>query len=923
MKTEMPDDERRSALLDLLSEYRLKQTATDIWSTRERLCLASSVLRSGDQNWVSVSRAIRPFGECNRPNDWFSQKNCALQYADLLEKVESPKRKRGERGEIDTPGALIVRKLTLERIEELKKIIQEEQQRHKRCRRDIELLRAGQIDDRLEELLKQIQDEQRAKEIAEQELQKWAKERELQQAALRAAARPSSKTKKMSSRYLQEVQRSSSQSEHSEPDSMLGSPLSVEVEDPPSPPSQGTPEVERPCTPQRKVVSPLPHATPSTPPTPPAISTSLLTSLLKSPTPSSPVSSVSGLCSLTPSPVHQHKEQSSPRSHLTPSFFNPSAARQLATGTLSPSTTSSTVPRFSPTCTTVDTSRPSSVQMSPHSATSSAPTLSKLLELPPSTPGGCLPSLPFLTASPSVSSPVASQETTSSPLESSNSMDTTADDASVPCLVSSPVKLSVEEVTAPLVAEPSETPCEIPAVETVESEPEPFPAPEEPMEVTEDVPEDTSPSEVETKVEPKEEDMEEDEDQAISPAGEADSMVETVASEEMVVETVIEDSLSSGPNVDDDKESVQSDPEHGTGADQETKPESEGGKEASEIPAEHVCSESESKDKDDKDDIDEQLVADESDSVKDALKSETNDDELPPESPDAPLKKDEQTQEGDVPEDHQPTADEDDDDAEESKDAWAPGTVSSPSPAGETMSNLDEPQSEDMDDDKLKDDKSSIDDAKTPETPSGTEPDTKDDGSQHIESGTEDGTGELSKHLLGGSVTDSVPNSPASVLQGEDSEVFRDYKVWKKSIMLVWRAAANHKYANVFLHPVTDEMAPGYHSIVYRPMDLLTIKKNIESGYIKTTLEFQRDMMLMFQNAIMYNSSDHDVFQMAIEMQKEVMGHIQDFLATQLMVKTTETKSLRGRDGREKKVEFGKDDKEGESTPSFLLEALN
>uniref|UniRef100_A0A0K8RCB3 Putative bromodomain-containing protein n=1 Tax=Ixodes ricinus TaxID=34613 RepID=A0A0K8RCB3_IXORI len=79
-------------------------------------------------------------------------------------------------------------------------------------------------------------------------------------------------------------------------------------------------------------------------------------------------------------------------------------------------------------------------------------------------------------------------------------------------------------------------------------------------------------------------------------------------------------------------------------------------------------------------------------------------------------------------------------------------------------------------------------------------------------------------------------------------------------------------------------------------MDLMTIKKNIESGYIKTTLQFQRDMMLMFQNAIMYNSSDHDVFHMAIEMQKEVMGHIQDFLATQLMVKSTETKSLRGRD---------------------------
>lgn len=106
-------------------------------------------------------------------------------------------------------------------------------------------------------------------------------------------------------------------------------------------------------------------------------------------------------------------------------------------------------------------------------------------------------------------------------------------------------------------------------------------------------------------------------------------------------------------------------------------------------------------------------------------------------------------------------------------------------------------------------------------------------------------------------------------------------------------------------------------------MDLLTIKKNIESGYIKTTLEFQRDMMLMFQNAIMYNSSDHDVFHMAIEMQKEVMGHIQDFLATQLMVKSTETKSLRGRerDGREKKLDSTRDEKEEEKKKKVVLQA--
>ena len=46
------------------------------------------VLRSGDQNWVSVSRQMKPFAEALRPSDWFSQKNCALQYNLLLEKAE-------------------------------------------------------------------------------------------------------------------------------------------------------------------------------------------------------------------------------------------------------------------------------------------------------------------------------------------------------------------------------------------------------------------------------------------------------------------------------------------------------------------------------------------------------------------------------------------------------------------------------------------------------------------------------------------------------------------------------------------------------------------------------------------------------------------------------------------------------------------
>ncbi|KAJ7392357.1 Bromodomain-containing protein 8 [Desmophyllum pertusum] len=150
----------------------------------------------------------------------------------------------------------------------------------------------------------------------------------------------------------------------------------------------------------------------------------------------------------------------------------------------------------------------------------------------------------------------------------------------------------------------------------------------------------------------------------------------------------------------------------------------------------------------------------------------------------------------------------------------------------------------------------------------------------------------LDRARMGGS--ESVPGSPASqISQGssDEHEALQAQKTWKKSIMLVWRAAANHKYANVFLHPVTDDEAPGYHSVVFRPMDLLTIKKNIENGTIRTTSEFQRDMMLMFQNALMYNSADHDVYRMAEEMRDDVMEQIQSYIATQIMV---DSKMLRG-----------------------------
>ncbi|XP_033307227.1 bromodomain-containing protein 8 [Bombus bifarius] len=102
-----------------------------------------------------------------------------------------------------------------------------------------------------------------------------------------------------------------------------------------------------------------------------------------------------------------------------------------------------------------------------------------------------------------------------------------------------------------------------------------------------------------------------------------------------------------------------------------------------------------------------------------------------------------------------------------------------------------------------------------------------------------------------------------------------DYRAWKKAVMLVYNRLATHKYASVFLRPITEDQAPGYHSVIFRPMDLSTIKKNIDNGTIRSTMHFQRDVMLMFQNAIMYNKHDTFIYKMAVSMQEECLQHMQ------------------------------------------------
>uniref|UniRef100_A0A8B9SKW4 Bromo domain-containing protein n=1 Tax=Anas platyrhynchos TaxID=8839 RepID=A0A8B9SKW4_ANAPL len=91
----------------------------------------------------------------------------------------------------------------------------------------------------------------------------------------------------------------------------------------------------------------------------------------------------------------------------------------------------------------------------------------------------------------------------------------------------------------------------------------------------------------------------------------------------------------------------------------------------------------------------------------------------------------------------------------------------------------------------------------------------------------------------------------------------------------IFLCACPCRYSGPFLKAVSEKQAPGYRDVVKRPMDLTSIKRNLSKGHIQSMAQFQCSLMLMFQNAVMYNSCNHHVHRMALEMQREVLEQMQ------------------------------------------------
>ncbi|XP_060075496.1 bromodomain-containing protein 8-like [Ylistrum balloti] len=633
------------------------QGPLEVWSLRERLALACSVLRSGDQNWVSVSRAIRPYGEAHRTPESFSQKNCALQYAELLEKAETPKRKRGDRGEIETPGIQIIRKLSIERMEELKKKVTEQQQRYKKLKKEMESIRSGQMDDKLGEIWQQMQMEKKAAEEAKQMERKLAEEAE--------ANKPRKGTV---SRLFAEQGNTMVDVENikQEPNTEAAPILATEG------PSSSS--VNPSLTLKTDITTPVEEKQKST------AASDLLSSLLQS-------------------------------KHYTVNQLEAELKQELHAQQLAAKAASKTATPQAPPIKEDDDPASSTEDSSSSYAT---PTIPKLLDKP-----GHHGQLDEDTPQVDVTS------------GATDSGSVATDDPTLDIMVPEEVVTEEEE--------------------------------EEKNEITTEEDEDTRDSTIDV--------MSKDDEMSIHK-----------------VEDIPEDSTESADinsssfiNVDDEISIKEEEPLS---------------------PTSSVSSK-----------------LSESDNFRNVVRRRGR----------------------------------------------------GRSRGGRRPSRR--PRRALHDDDRKDDSMSRLSDGDT----------TEEDDDLASSSLNQGGTS--------GTFSESIPNSPLS--HCSDTEDEKNWKNWKKSIMLVWKSAASHKYANVFMHPVTEDIAPGYSSIVFRPMNLGTIKKNVEAGIIRTTAEFQRDVMLMFTNAIMYNSSNHNVYKMAVEMYHDVMQHIEQYVSTQLMVQSTDTKHLR------------------------------
>ncbi|XP_075227014.1 bromodomain containing 8 isoform X2 [Lycorma delicatula] len=932
-------------------DTNMKRVHIENWSTKEKLALASSVLRSGDQNWMSVSRVIRTLGEPNRPPDWFSQKQCAVQYDLLLNNVGTPKRKKrnekAHENNVDTPGETIVRKLTQERMEELKMLMAEYRTLYLKEKREYDDINLGKADDKLNDIMHKLEYCEKHEDDEEAAFIKQLHEKKQKEA------------ERISALHLS--------TDHSHPHTPVEvkptSPLLTSLLQSPSPVL-----LHRSTGP---TISSLLHSAPPVPPVLPVRSSANTTST------STTLSKLLETPAMIHLPVSDSDNSTSPSKSIL--SRSPVAGAGVVTEQPPPHVSSSRIDQ-------VQHQRPYRPQFKQHSPQQQQEPVVKLenklekkeldevdeelrdppvttttkieenitnikVEVDELTPVILDEAMEVVTNIESEAEPVeiivetaqqqpASMEnkiktevpdevivesdTTHNQTGESDLLDDQIDDLceldshAVEMIVVGPNQSGVISVHHDGSNENLED--EVSVGISPSNDDTCHPITPSDVDIKEETIEITS-SELELAADGKL-DLLSDEPSVILSSNENNTEIEDA--NKLLVETMVKSlgdvsasemkQIIEGAEVIVESDAIDGDSAHEVIAEQSNVNESinsDNKGEIVEVTTTTVTSDSESIIETVVDNVievgstvvDDATVVDgnvvqftdgdstvvnlnESDANAVTVNVAMTTDVTVSNSDEHSCKSFENNEAEREPEPDSSSCSMDEVDDRGVTDTT--GGVSSCSSELVVMSEVTDKNKTDITAEEVSKTlpplplsvltsaaatvpsavTSSISCSIAPATieavTSSSRPDTP---------STEEDNEPVANLVkrLPRKTSDSIPNSPIS----NTTEDGASLRAWKKSIMLVYNRLATHKFASLFLKPITDEQAHGYHSVIHRPMDLSTIKKNIESGILRTTVEFQRDMLLMFQNAIMYNSSTTLVYERASEMQKECIQHMQ------------------------------------------------
>ncbi|KAA1123009.1 hypothetical protein PGTUg99_003540 [Puccinia graminis f. sp. tritici] len=131
----------------------------------------------------------------------------------------------------------------------------------------------------------------------------------------------------------------------------------------------------------------------------------------------------------------------------------------------------------------------------------------------------------------------------------------------------------------------------------------------------------------------------------------------------------------------------------------------------------------------------------------------------------------------------------------------------------------------------------------------------------------------------GNSTANQTPNSAKLPLFPADasstgprqgsSSTTSDPTSFRRRMLKTHSSVQSNPISSIFRDPVKESEAPGYTSIVKRPMDLRTLAKKLRDGKVTSTEEYRRDLMLMLANAVMFNHEDSEVTKHAKELMVE------------------------------------------------------